>query len=267
MESARRGHRAVKRLLALWPPLVWLAVFVIAPTMIVVAYSFYDRGPAGVVRAFSWAAWREILTRDTLVLFGRSAWIATISTAACLAIAYPVAYFIAGCGARAKHLLLVLVVLPFWTNFLARNVAMKLIFNWAVGPDFHSMTAVIVGLVYGYLPFMVLPLYVSIEKVPKRLLEAAADLGASPARSFWSVTVPLTAPGIAAGCVLVFIPCFGAFVTPRILWNRGVLGTQIDTLVDLSNWPGASALSLVMMGAVLLLLAIYYRLKRDEGIV
>ncbi len=258
----------MKKLAPLWPPLAWLAIFVIAPMMIVVAYSFYERGPAGVVRAFSSTAWKGVLTRDTLVLFGRSAWIATLATGHCLLIAYPVAYFIAGCGGRVKNLLLALVVLPFWTSFLARNVAMKLIFHWAVGPDFHSMTAVVVALVYSYLPFMVLPLYVSIEKVPKRLLEAAADLGASPARRFWSVTVPLTAPGIAAGCVLVFIPCFGAFVVPRILWNHGVLGTQIDVLARQANdWPGASALSLVMMGAVLVLLTIYYRLKKDEGIV
>lgn len=257
----------MKRLAALWPPLAWLAAFVIAPTAIIVAYSFYERGVAGVVPAFSKTAWRSVLTYDTLVLFARSAWVATISTACCLAIAYPVAYFIAGGRGRTKHLLLALVVLPFWTNFLARTTAMRLIFYWAVGPQFYSTTAVVIGLVYSYLPFMVLPLYVSIEKVPKRLLEAAADLGANAAQRFWRVTVPLTAPGIAAGCVLVFIPCFGAFVTPHVLGRQGLLGTQIDVLVKLGDWPGASAMSLVMMGAVLGLLTIYYRLKRDEGIV
>jgi spermidine/putrescine transport system permease protein len=257
----------MRRLAALWPPLAWLALFVVAPTAIIVAVSLCARGPAGLVRELTTEAWRGVLSRDTLVLFARSASVALVATSLCLAIGYPVAYFIAGCGSRTKHLLLALVVLPFWTNFLARTTAMRLIFYWAAGADFYSTTAVVIGLVYGYLPFMVLPLYVSIEKVPARLLEAAADLGASSVRRFWTVTVPLTAPGIAAGSVLVFIPCFGAFVVPRLLGRSGMLGTQIDVLVDLGNWPAASALAVLLMTGVTGLLAIYYRLKRDEGIV
>ncbi len=258
----------MKNLAALWPPLAWMLAFVAAPTLIIAAYSFFTRDDFGrPAPALVLDAWRSALSRDHLALFGRSAWVAAASTALCLAIAYPVAYFIAGSG-RWKNALLALVVLPFWTNFLARTTAMQLILVRLFGPEFHSPAAVIAGLVYSYLPFMVLPLYVSIEKVPKRLLEAAADLGASPARSFWSVTVPLTAPGIAAGCVLVFIPCFGAFVTPTLLGSprEQLLGAQIAVAYR-ANVPVASALSMTMMAAVLALLAIYYRVKRTDGIV
>lgn len=237
----------------LLPPTAWLVVFLVLPTVVL------------AVSAFSADGVRALAAPGTWVLFWRSFWIAVASTAACLVVSYPVAYFIAGCGPKWRNLLLFLVVLPFWTNLLVRTYALKFCLD-PIG--WSDNGAVIFAIVQNFLPFMILPLYSSIEKLPKRLLEAAQDLGASPAGTFWKVTVPLTMPGIAAGCILVFIPVLGVFALPEFINERTVLiGSQINLYYGQGNSGAGSALTLVLMVFTVALTWIYSRIRKSEGLV
>ena len=237
----------------LLPPTAWLVVFLVLPTAVL------------AVSAFSADGLRALAHPETWQLFWRSFWIAVVSTAACLAVSYPVAYFVAGCTPRWRNLLLFLVVLPFWTNLLVRTYALK----FCLDPIGWSNTgAVIFAIVQNFLPFMILPLYSSIEKLPRRLLEASQDLGASPARTFWKVTVPLTMPGIAAGCILVFIPVLGVFALPEFINERTVLiGSQINLYYGQGNTGAGSALTLVLMVFTVALTWVYARVRKTEGLV
>jgi spermidine/putrescine transport system permease protein len=190
-------------------------------------------------------------------------------------IGYPFAYALAGSSGRRRNLLLVLVVLPFWTNFLIRTYAWRSIL-WTNGLldraaqqlGFESFvlhatpTAVVIGLVYGYLPFMILPLYVALERLDASLIHAAQDLGASPLRAFARIVLPLSLPGIVAGCVLVFIPSASAFITPKLL--GGAKTMMVGELIELQfktvrDWPFGSAVSFVLMSVVLGLTLVYFR--------
>lgn len=237
------------------PPTAWLVVFLVIPTAVLALAAFSTEGLRALGDPLTW------------LLFWRSFRIAAVSTALCLAVSYPVAYYISGCGARWRAILLFLVVLPFWTNLLVRTYALKFCLDplgWS-----NTESAVVLALVQSFLPFMILPLYSSIEKLPKRLLEASQDLGASPARTFWSVTVPLTLPGIAAGCILVFIPILGIFALPEFISERTpMVGSQINLYFMKSNNPGAgSALTLILMILTMTLTAVYSRFKKSEGLV
>ncbi len=238
----------------LLPPTAWLAVFLLLPTAVLGAAAFSADGLQALGRAETW------------LLFWRSFWIAAVSTAACLAVSYPVAYFIAGCAPKRRNRLLFLVVLPFWTNLLVRTYALK----FCLDPLGWSDTgAVVFAIVQNFLPFMILPLYGSIEKLPRRLLEASQDLGASPARTFWKVTVPLTMPGIAAGCILVFIPVLGIFALPEFIHEpTRMIGGQINLyFMKLSNPKAGAALTLVLMTLTITLTWVYSRFKKSEGLV
>lgn len=237
-------------------PAGWLAVFLLVPAA---ALAVRSLGPEAARTLAEAATWR---------LLGRSFLIAGVSTAACLVVSYPVALFIAGCSPRWRNALLFLVVLPFWTNLLVRTYALMFVLRPA--GFLYTEGAVVFGLVHSFLPFMILPLYVSIEKVPRPLLEAAQDLGASPWSAFWKVTVPLTAPGIAAGCLLVFIPLVGVFALPEFIGGASVpmVGSQINHYFARSDNPGAgSALTLVLLALTMVLTGVYYRLRRAEGLV
>lgn len=244
------------RLLALLAlPTAWLVVFLVVPTAVLAAAAFSADGLKALAEPVTW------------LLFWRSFRIAAVSTALCLLVAYPVATFIAGCSPRRRALLLFLVVLPFWTNLLVRTYALKFCLEPLGWSD--SEAAVVLALVQSFLPFMILPLYASIEKLPRRLLEASQDLGASPARSFWSVTLPLTLPGIAAGCLLVFIPILGIFALPEFINERTpMVGSQINLYFMKNRNPGAgSALTLILMVLTLTLTGLYARFKKSEGLV
>jgi len=237
------------------PPTAWLVVFLVIPTAVLALAGFSAEGVKALTDPVTW------------LLFGRSFRIALVSTALCLAVSYPVAYYIAGCDRRWRAILLFLVVLPFWTNLLVRTYALKFCLEplgWA-----NSESAVVLALVQSFLPFMILPLYSSIEKLPKRLLEASQDLGASPARTFWSVTVPLTLPGIAAGCILVFIPVLGIFALPEFIDERTpMVGSQINLYFMKNRNPAAgSALTLILMVLTITLTGIYSRFRKSEGLV
>jgi spermidine/putrescine transport system permease protein len=257
----------------LLPARVWMAIFFAAPMGIVCAYSFLTRGDYGGVE-HPWTAENFTRLADPLYLaiLWRSLWIASLSTAICAVLGFPLALFIARAG-RFRNLYLQLVLLPFWTSFLVRTYAWLFILRDTglintVLAGMHLIHtplqllyndgAVLLGLVYNFLPFFVLPLYATLERMDPALIEASADLGARPFSTLWRVIVPLSAPGIAAGCVLVFIPCLGAYLTPDLL--GGGKSIMIGNLVQnqfttARDWPFGSAASLVLTLASALLLA------------
>jgi spermidine/putrescine transport system permease protein len=238
-----------------------------APLLIVCAYSLMTRGPYGGV-TLPWTASSYARLADRLygAILWRSTWIAAASTALCLLLGFPLALFIARSEGR-KTLLLNLVMLPFWTSFLIRTYAWMFLLR-DTGlinslllkaqiireplPLLFNTGAVILGLVYGYLPYMVLPLYAAIEKLDPTLLDAAADLGANPWAATVRVVVPLARPGIVAGCLLVFVPCLGAYLTPDLMGGGktvmvgNLVQNQFTTARD---WPFGAAVSLVLMVA------------------
>ncbi len=263
----------------------WLVMIglTLAPLLIVCAYSLLTRGPYGGVAApWTLENYRRLLDPLYLAILLRSFWISGLTTAICLALGFPLALFISRAG-RRKSLYLSLVILPFWTSFLIRTYAWMFLlrdtglinaFLQHLGlihsplPLLYNNGAVILGLVYAYLPFTVLPLYATLERLDPSLLEAAADLGAKPLDSLLRVTLPLAAPGFLAGAVLVFIPCLGSYLTPDLLGGgRTVLiGNLIQNqFTTARDWPFGSAASLVMMALVMLLLLVLLR-RRGEAL-
>lgn len=241
-----------------------------------VAYSFARRGLYGAV---DWVigARNYVQSIDPLYLsvYWRSLRIALVTTVLCLAVGYPSAYAIAlKTPQRWKATLLVLAVVPFWTSFLVRTYAWRFLLQddglvnavlvWTGLPAqklLFTETAVMLGQVYGELPFMILPLYAAIERLDTRLLEAASDLGAGPVSRFVRVTLPLTAPGIVAGIVLVFVPSLGAFITPDMLGGAKsmMIGSLIQDQFVQRNQPFGAALANLLAVAVLILLAVAWR--------
>jgi spermidine/putrescine transport system permease protein len=259
-----------------------LALF-LAPLAIILANSFLTRGTYGGI-SLPWTAesYQRLIDPIYLAILWRSFWIAGVSTVFCLVLGFPLALFISQSGQR-KELYLSLVMLPFWTSFLVRTYAWMFLLRDTglintllerLGlihgplPLLYNSGAVILGLVYGYLPFMVLPLYATLERLDRNLLEASADLGARPWATLTHVMVPLCATGIRAGAILVFIPCLGAYLTPDLL--GGGKSVMIGNLVQnqfttARDWPFGSAVSLALMAVVMLLLAALVR-RSDEGL-
>ena len=269
------------RALFLLPAWAFTLLLFLGPLLIIVAYSLRTKGVYGGVGP-PWTLENYLRLFDPLygVILLRSFLMAAVSTLGCLALAFPLAYYIARSG-RRKTLLLNLVMLPFWTSFLVRTYAWMFLLRdtglinsalLAAGliteplPLLYNDGAVIVGLIYGYLPFAVLPLYSNLERLDKSLLEAAADLGARPSQTLLHIVLPLTAPGLRAAGVLVFIPCLGAYLTPDLL--GGGKSMMIGNLVQnqftsARDWPFGSALSLALMAIVMFLL--WTLLRRDGG--
>lgn len=247
------------------------------PLLIVFAYSLLTRGAyGGVTGPWTLESYSRVFDSLYFEILWRSVWIAAASTFLCLALAFPMALFIAR-STRHKLLLLNLVMLPFWTSFLIRTYAWMFLLR-DTGlintlllathivrqplPLLFNTGAVILGLVYGYLPFMVLPLYATVEKLEPTLLHAAADLGASPWTAFWRVIVPLSRPGIVAGCLLVFIPCLGAYLTPDLMGGGKtvMLGNLVQNqFTTARDWPFGAAVSLLLMIVVLLITRALWR--------
>ena len=268
------------------PPLLYLIVFFAAPTLIMVLASFRTPAEFGGLAPLVDEAGRLDLNLDSYVRFAtepvfmrvfvKSAWYATLTTLFCLLLAYPLAALIARSGRKYRDLLLLLVILPFWSNFLIRiyawmiilgpNAALAKLVNGVLGffgagpvPLLFSGFAVLVCLVYVHLPFMVLPLYANLEKHEQALLDAAQDLGATAWQRFWRITFPLSLPGVYAGAALVFIPALGIFAIPDIL--GGPEDTLIGNLIkqqflETRDWPFGSVLSIVLTLAALLLAGI-----------
>jgi spermidine/putrescine transport system permease protein len=292
--TLKRPRSWTAYLLAL-PTWVVLGGFFIAPLLIMLAISFGQRGtygglkPIADLRAYIAAGdfLRGYLTSVEplyLQIAWRSLWMAVVTTLLCLVVGYPIAYYIAVLApARRKNLLLALVVIPFWTSFLIRTYAWMLILRTeglintlllqAGIVDqplelLYSNFAVMIGLVYGELPFMILPLYASLEKLDLSLLEAGTDLGASPVSTFRRITVPLTMPGIVAGIILVFIPSLGQFVVSDLLGGAKtiLLGNLIQNQFAVArNKPFGSAIAFELMAVVMILLLVYAWYTKKKG--
>jgi spermidine/putrescine transport system permease protein len=282
-QRKRRGEKQNGILLAM-PALVWLTVFFLLPVFIVLIVSFMTRGRGGLAEMpFTLANYERVLD-VFLIVIQNSLWIALLTTIVCLLVGYPLAFFISTRqSARTRTLALFMIMLPFWTNFLVRTYAIQSILGreGILNTFFQSLgliveplrllntpEAVLIGLVYGFLPFMVLPIYASVERFDFRYVEAAHDLGANDIRAFFRVVFPLTLPGVIAGCILVFIPTIGAFVTPDLL--GGTKGIMIGNLIQQQfrgsgNQPLGSALSIVLMAMVMVALLIYIRFGDQEG--
>lgn len=262
----------------LFPAVFWLMFFFVIPLTIIFVYSFFERGIyGGIEYVFSFNNYYRVIDPLYLKAVLRTVYIASLNTLICLMIGYPLAYFISNQSQRKKNILLFLVTLPFWTNFLVRIYAWMIILRtegflnnvllWMnlINKPFEILftdKAVLIGMVYGYLPFMILPLYASIEKLDRNYLDAARDLGATPIKTFWRVIIPLTKPGIIAGSILVFVPSLGAFIIPDLLGGAKsmMIGNLIkDQFLSARDWPFGSALSFIVMAVVLILLMIYLR--------
>lgn len=266
----------------LLPARLWMALLFAAPFAIIMAYSFLTRGVYGGVE-HPWTAdsYQRLIDPLYLEVFLRSFVMAVAATALCLLFAFPAALFIAR-ASRHKNLYLQLVMLPFWTSFLVRIYAWMFLLrdtgliNTALQriglihsplPLLYNDGAVLLGLVYGYLPFMVLPIYATLERLDPSLPEAAADLGARPLTTVFTVLVPLSRPGIIAGAVLVFIPCLGAYLTPDLLGGgRTVLVGNLvqNQFTNARDWPFGSAVSILLMALVTLLLWIFLRRQSEQ---
>jgi len=284
-------------------PFAWLGVFFFLPFCILLYISFVDMG--GDIQPFKhlwdpqtgvlhlkyenyWSIFRsseggELFKTLYVEAYVRSIWYALWTGLLCLLIGYPFAYFIARSPASVRPALLMMVMLPFWTSFLLRvyawkgiladqGVLNKLLVALAIVAEpiqmLYTNVSMLVGMTYVYLPFMVLPLYANLVKMDFRLLEAAYDLGASPFKAFWLVTVPLSKAGIVAGFMLVFIPCVGEFVIPSLLGGPEnlMIGRVVwDEMFASNNWPRASALAVAMIGLIIIPLAIYYQYSGDTG--
>jgi spermidine/putrescine transport system permease protein len=275
--TARDEQKTGGILLAL-PAVLWLGLFFLLPLLIVLVFSFLTRSQGGQVSLpFTLAQYERVF--DTFwVVMQRSINIALLTTVICLIAGYPLAYFIVRRRSNfGKQFALFLVILPFWTNFLVRTYAWRvllgreglinstLINNGIITEPLELLGtefAVLLGLVYGFLPFMVLPIYASLSRFDFRFIEAAQDLGANDVKAFLRVMLPMTLPGVVAGCMLVFIPAIGTFVTSDLL--GGTQGLMIGNLIysqynRSGNLPLGAALSVVMMGVVMIALLIYAR--------
>lgn len=268
------------RAVFLAPSAAFTVVLFLVPLSIIVAYSFLTRGVyGGVTGPWTFENYQRLFDPLYGVILWRSLVMAGISTGLCLLLAFPVALFIARAPARWKPIYLYLVILPFWTSFLVRTYAWmfllrdsglinSLLISMGVIREplalLYNDTAVVVGLVYGYLPFAVLPLFSNLDRLDKNLVEAAADLGATPRQTLWRVILPLCAPGLRAAGVLVFIPCLGAYLTPDLLGGGKsmMIGNLIQNqFTTARDWPFGAAISLAMMALVMALL--WFLLRRD----
>jgi len=299
--SPRR--RTWRILFLISPSLFWLVVFFFAPLVLVFAISFGERGTYGGVEwVLNLGNYLRFFDSLYLRIFGRTLYIAAATTLLCLLAGYPLAYFIATRPPQWRNALLLLLMIPFWTNFLVRTYAWILILRdqglintlWTGSlhaglahlsglvplpiwepllhatanplPLFGTDGAIIVGLVYGWLPDMVLPCYAAIERFDFSLIEAAQDLYANRARSFLRVMLPLTLPGIVAGSVLVFIPSLGAYVTPDLLGGAKsvMIGNVIySQFMAARDYPFGSAVSFVLMAVMLVGTLIYFRMGTE----
>ncbi|WP_438007199.1 ABC transporter permease [Sorangium sp. So ce321] len=265
LQGAQR-RPGVRGWLLLAPLLLWLVAFVVAPTAIMLVYSFCERDELGqVVFRLSLSSYARVLDATYLKILLNSMRYAAITTAICLVAGYPVAYFIGRAREGVRNKLLMLVMVPFWTSFLIRTYSWMsilksegllnglLLYLRIISAPLDIMytpSAVVIGLVYSYLPFMILPIYGSVEKLDNALIEAAFDLGAGPVSAFSHVIVPLTRPGILAGILLVFIPALGMFAITDLMGGARVpmIGNVIQNQFGQArDWPFGAALGMTLL--------------------
>jgi spermidine/putrescine transport system permease protein len=277
LERAAEKAEARRGFLIALPSFFYLVLLFVIPLGLVFVYSFATRDATGqtVLEDWNLDSYRRLFSAEVLEIFLRSFVLALLTTVICLVICYPFAFYIATRAPRVRNILLILVMIPFWSNFLVRTYAWRVLLG-SEGPlsqlsellggePFRLLftnTAVLIGLVYGFMPFMVLPLYASLERMDWRLVEAARDLYADGWTAFRKVTLPLSMPGVVAGSILVFIPSLGAYVTPALLGGAKtvLMGDYIvSQFLAARNWPFGSALSFAVMFVMLVATIFYFR--------
>jgi spermidine/putrescine transport system permease protein len=263
--------------LLLAPAGAWFLAMLVLPLAVVLIFSFGERGPAGgYVPAFTLEQYANLPARWTA--FKNTLTLAPFGTLLALLIAYPLAYFLAvKTDPKWRTLLLILVIVPFWTSILIRSYAWIFILGGQGIPSLLALVglenvrlintrfAVLTGIIYGYLPLMVFPVYVSLERLDKRLLEASSDLGSPPWRTFLQVTLPLSLPGVATGCMLVFILLMGEFLIPAILGGGKVFfigNALVDLFLQSRNWAYGSAVAVTLVAIMLVTVTFYMRFVR-----
>ena len=283
-EQERRAHRGrpgFVTALLLAPSTLWFLLLLVMPFIVILVFSVGELGPAGAYQpGLTLENYERLPTR--MKAFTNTLSLAPLGTVLCLLAAYPLAYYLAvRAGPRSKTLLLTLVIVPFWTSVLIRTYAWIFILGgkgipalllWVGFPELRLINtpfAVLMGIVYGYLPLMVFPIYVSLEKLDKRLLEASADLGATPFGTFRQVTLPLSMPGLITGSLLVFIFLMGEFLIPALLGGGKVFfvgNALVDLFLQSRNWPLGSAIAVTLVAIMLVAIAAYLLLVgRERG--
>ncbi len=283
-------NQRVKGILAtIFPVYIWLAIFLLIPLLLIVAVSFMKRGVYGDIKySFTPDNYKNLVDPIYVKVFITSIIISLGTTISCLIVGYPFAYFIANTKKKYQRILLVLIIIPFWTNSLVRTYAWILLlrneglintlllkFGFIHEPLhlLYNYGAVFLGMTYTLFPFMILPLHSTIEKLDDNLLEAASDLGATKFKTFLHVTLPLTLPGIVAGSLLVFIPSLGFFFIPDLMGGGKhiIIGNLIkNQFLTARNWPFGSAISIILILLTLVVVLIYLNLiggdKDDMGV-
>ena len=283
MNGAVDRRNGLAGYLLLAPAALWLAIFFVVPLFTLVSTSLYDAAGSletGYALSLNPQNYATVLADYSPILI-RSALYALAATACCVVLGYPLAYAIAFKAGRWKNLMLVAVIAPFFTSFLIRTLSWQVLLGdraWIaetlrtlhlLGPDGHLLAtplAVVTGLTYNFLPFMVLPLYASLEKIDVRLHEAGTDLYASPFTTFRTVTLPLSMPGLVAGTLLTFIPAAGDYINAELLGNpkTQMVGNVIQHLFDGGSYPEASALSVILMSGIVAMVVLYIRRAGTE---
>lgn len=286
MNTKRSKHEfrsnTLPAMVTVGPVSLLLVFLVVAPLVFVAVMSFCGTDEYyNVVYRFTSENYAKLLSVDYLKIYARSLLISLVTTLLCVLIGYPFAYIIARAKGRKRQLLYMLVIIPFWTNSLIRIYGWRSFLGnsgWLVKAlqylniiqepvDFLYKTGTtVLGMVYCFVPFMVLPLYTAIEKLDDSLLEASSDLGAKPIRTLFEVILPLTSGGIFSGCIMVFIPCLGYFFVSNILGggNTDMIGNLIERqFKSANNWPLGAALSIILILLTLLLVKIYQKLGGD----
>lgn len=263
------------------PAALWFTLFLIAPLTVMLVVSFGERAPNGGYQpALTLAQYQELPTR--LVPLVNTLRMGALGTVLCLLVAYPLAYYLATRAGSRRTLLLALIVIPLWTSFLIRTYAWMFLLGSSGLPRvfdalgvleevrlLNTPFAVLLGIVYNYLPLMALPIYVSLERLDDSLRQASKDLGAGPAGTFLQVTLPLSAPGVISGCLLVFIPVTGEYLIPVLLGGGQTyfLGNALaDLFLQSRNWPFGAALATAFVALMALVIALYtYATRRLTG--
>ena len=276
-----RSQKASHALLA--PAALWLTLFLIVPVAYLLATSLAQRGPYGtVVWHFTWANFAKAVQPKYLPILLRTLAYASLTTLACLALGFPVAYYLSFYAGKRRELLMSALMLPFWTSCLVS------LYSWMIilGREgllnalllrsgvirsplqlLNTPFSVLLGMVYFYIPFMVLPLYGSLEKIPRQYLEASQDLGAGAARTFLKITLPLSLPGVFAGCIVTFIPCMGDFLTADFLGGPKtyLIGNLIQNqFLMAQDWPFGAALTSLLLLTLISGLYLYQRVENAQ---
>lgn len=273
MTTDRKRQLTTAALVA--PAGLWLFIFLVLPFMAMVVFAFGERAPEGGYQiAFTFAQFANLPSRAAA--FWNTMMIAPVGAFLCLIVAYPVAYYLAIKSNPKYRLMLVsLVVVPFWTSLLVRTYAWMYILGSRGIPNLLGMIgiedvrllntpgAVLLGIVYGYLPLMIMPIYVSLEKLDRRLLEASADLGAKPVSTFFGITLPLSLPGVMTGVALVTILLLGEYLIPQLLGGGKVFfigNALVDLFLQSRNWPFGSAIAVTLVVVVVIVLSVAMRI-------